>query len=71
MFIVIACVKPEALCKWDRTSYSFNLEGDNCMRLLLGAGVGVLAGAERAKAPGRQVNGTLGSHQATLQQWNF
>lgn len=41
------------------------------MRLLLGAGVGVLAGAERAKAPGRQVNGTLGSHQATLQQWNF
>lgn len=31
MFVVIACVKAEALCKLYQMSYNFNLEGDNCI----------------------------------------
>lgn len=58
MSVVIACVKAEALCNWDRETYNFNLEGDNCMVLAAGQ-TGRWGGkrARKAQAPGRQVNG--------------
>lgn len=48
MSIVIACVKAEALCNWDRETYNFNLDGDNCVELCsrLDRQVGKQAGAE-------------------------
>lgn len=72
MSVVIACVKAEALCNWDRETYNFNLDGDNCM-VLAASQTSRWGGkqARKAQAPGRQVNGKAPSNQGTSQQWNF
>lgn len=71
MFVVIACVKAEALCKWDRASYNLNLEGGK-RAPAPGGWRGGLAGAE-GKGPGRRVGGVdgAGPRPAASQQRDF